>query len=142
MDPLYPGEALPPVTEAKDDYPALDRFSDKYAKQRAENLNCDIEYATDWTLQIDLDSPFLCVAQEQLDLCTSLGLVDYTSVLWHPSRSGNWHGTVYLTEPLSIERRILLQALLGSDPKREALCLAGHLNGQEHPILFFRPRAK
>jgi anaerobic glycerol-3-phosphate dehydrogenase len=37
------------------------------------------------------------------------------------SRNGNWHVRVQLAEPVNDIERILLQACLGSDPKRELL---------------------
>ena len=47
-----------------------------------------------------------------------------------------------LTEPVSNEKRILLQALLGSDPVREMLSLIRVLNDDEHPTLFMEKPAQ
>lgn len=60
---------------------------------------------------------------------------EYTITL---SRSGrNHHVTVKLLTPMPVQNRILLQALLGSDIKREALSFAGLINGQPNPVVFF-----
>lgn len=123
------------------DYP--DQFSDEVAQRRAKEFNCDILYATDTTLQLDLDgSASLDTFKRQLVLLEDLGIISvWAKVEQLQSKSGNWHVILHLDAPLPIERRILLQALLGSDLKREALCLAGFLSGtQPQPILLFRPR--
>ena len=58
-------------------------------------------------------------------------------------REGNQHITVTLADPISNEKRILLQALLGSDPVREMLSYIRLVNDDEHPTLFIeKPEQK
>lgn len=125
--------------EEVEEYPQ--RFTDEAARKRAEELGCYIEYADDYTLQLDLDSEeALRVFERQYVMLVDLELASFLYCTRRKSRSGNTHVTITLRDPLPIERRILLQALLGSDLKREALTLAGYLAGQENPVLLFRPR--
>jgi hypothetical protein len=48
------------------------------------------------------------------------------------------HITIDLDGDLPVQTRIMFQALLGSDLKRELLSLASHMNGHENPIVFYR----
>lgn len=113
-----------------------------------EANNCELIESTDTTLLCDLDDTESTDAfearldlLEELDLFGSGGSVDRVEK-WR-SRSGTgWHVLVTLSAPLSAERRVFLQALLGSDPKREALSLARIEGGMaaQDSILLFRPR--
>lgn len=116
------------------------QFTDEGACEKAEKLNCSIMYSDDMTLQLDLDSDeALRTFYEQIELLNSLGFLwDGYDTL--PSKSGNTHVLVRLPQPVPIEERIALQAMLGSDRKREMLALAGLRAGQENPVLLFRPR--
>ena len=51
------------------------------------------------------------------------------------SRSGNKHVVVTLTEPLGELSRVAWQAILGSDPKREALHMVSLAKGSLNPIV-------
>jgi hypothetical protein len=65
------------------------------------------------------------------------------SVEQYRSRGGNDHRIVYLKrEAASPVERILLQALLGSDPKRELLSLRRTHNNHPTPSVLFRPKQK
>lgn len=111
------------------------------ALKSAQEKNCTIELADDFTLQLDIDNDedfetFI----EQINTLNNLGIVSWNGWNCRPSRSGNRHITVALIDPLPVLSRILLQACLGSDRTRELLSLARVLKGQEHPILLFRPK--
>ncbi len=59
-----------------------------------------------------------------------------------PSKSGKGkqHVVVHLEKPLPVMTRIALQAILGSDPKRECLNAYSHqVLGIEEPCLLFKP---
>lgn len=120
-------------------------WSDAYMRQQAEKKGCTVEIATDYQLLIDIDSEeAFAFFEQQLAVLESLGTVP---ILYHtvrPSKSGlpKRHVTVFLDEPLEMELRILLQAVLGSDRKRELLAFTGFLRGQENPVVFFRPKEK
>jgi hypothetical protein len=113
-----------------------------FAKKKAAEYGCTIEYADDYTLQLDLDSPhhfnhFLAMYK----LAKELNLFQHEEGFCVRTSKGGYgkHVTLKLTEPLAIARRIALQALLGSDPRREMLSLARLDEGQERPVLLFRP---
>ena len=115
-------------------------FTDQYANMKANMKGCYCEFADDKTLQIDLDAPEVTRDFELLyKMAQDLELIPKRGYLVRASSGGNTHITISLDEPLPIERRILLQALLGSDLKREMLALAGYLKGQQQPVLLFRP---
>lgn len=58
------------------------------------------------------------------------------------SKSGNFHYIVSLGTSLPIEERLILQAALGSDPKREILAVFRLHEGIDEPSLLFRPPPK
>lgn len=119
-----------------------DSLSHDYAVKKARERNCTIEYADDQTLQLDLDSKeAIATFQSQLRMLKELNIINYmeSNFRLDLSRSGNLHVTIKLTRPLDVQLRIMLQALLGSDLKREMLSLARVVRGQPHPILLFRP---
>ncbi len=85
-----------------------------------------VEYGRDGMFQLDIDSP------EQLEKTKGLivrlqKLLGIERATVTRSRSGNWHVHVYLDESseafnaMSRRERVLLQAVLGSDPVRAAL---------------------
>jgi hypothetical protein len=113
-----------------------------FAKKKAAEYGCTIEYADEFTLQLDLDSPQAFTKfQDMYKLAKELKLFEHDEgYLVRTSKSGyGKHVTIALTESLSTERRIALQAMLGSDSRREMLSLARLDEGQERPILLFRP---
>lgn len=57
------------------------------------------------------------------------------------SRNGNLHIEVTLRDRLPFEERVGLQAMLGSDPVREALSLKRAHEGQTEPSILFRPKS-
>lgn len=127
-------------SETPDGY-SRETFSDAYAIRKAERTGCTIEYADDHTLQLDLDSDEAdYIYDKQLRLLDELGIIHILKLTERRSKSDNWHITITLRDPLSIEVRILLQACLGSDIKRELLSYAGYLKGQTRPVLLFRPK--
>lgn len=123
-----------------DDY--TDQLQEEAAQAKADKYNCQILNANDFTLQLDLDTEEAWEAfPGRLGMLEERGLIpeDYRIDTWF-SKSGNHHVAIYLADPLPVERRILLQALLGSDLKREALNLSRVDLGITDPIKLFRPR--
>lgn len=112
-----------------------------FAQRQAEERGCTIELADDHTLQLDIDTDVAYdVFLAQIDLMTRLGTVQWNTWSARLSRSGHRHVTVTLVDPLPVTTRILLQACLGSDIKRELLSFSRVVKGQEHPVLLFRPK--
>ena len=115
-------------------------FTDEWAREKASRCGCSIDYSDDYTLQLDLDGPeSYQVYLRQLDLLRELDLLRIVTIDERASRSGNRHVIIKLLDPQPVERRILFQAMLGSDRKREMLAYKGMLEGQENPVLLFRP---
>lgn len=87
-----------------------------------------------------------------LDLDTSAGLEQFhrmyemvdskfkilSSETWK-SKSGHSHVKLLIREALSAAQRIALQAVLGSDPKRETFGVYKLTKGVEEPSILFRP---
>jgi hypothetical protein len=126
-------------------YPESDAFwHDEYAVEKAERLNCDIVYGDDHTLTVDLDTPEARESfHSRLGFLEGIGVLPPFNILnsWHSKSGVNKHVQLWFERPIgSAEERILLQALLGSDLKREALNLAGVRVGRRNPILLFKPR--
>lgn len=109
----------------------------------ANQYGCSVEVATDDVLLLDLDSAEaveMFVARIEYARSRGLPLGSYELM---PSRSaptkGSQHARVQLEGPTPLCERILLQALLGSDPTRELLCYARAREGLEPNIVLFRP---
>jgi hypothetical protein len=112
----------------------------------AKGLGCTIEWGNDYILQLDLDT---VDAQSRfwsnLEVLQNMGHLPVNGLKTsrEESRSGTGeHAVVYLPEPKPALERILLQTLLGSDPRREALNyrrLAVTKPGLPDPCCLFRP---
>lgn len=131
------------MTNAKYDFFTI---ASKQAYRDAEILGFEVALPQDNQLQIDIDDE----ASYQVYLGNldrymvhfSDNPVTFADVL--PSKSGapeKKHITVTLADPISNEQRILLQALLGSDPVREMLSYIRLVNDDEHPTLFLEKPA-
>lgn len=101
-------------------------------------------------LQIDLDgSAELAIFRQQLSILQAQGIGKKWDLLVTESkRPGKFHATVYTQFPVGSElvsgeiafcdiMRVLYQAVLGSDIRREAFNLCRVLNGNKYPIVFF-----
>ena len=66
--------------------------------------------------------------------------IGLTEIKRWDSKSGNTHVIYELDRELTVPERLVLQLLLGSDPKREMYCLARFWEGQVEPSLLFRPK--
>ncbi len=114
------------------------------AQEKAEASGCVIDLATPNTLQLDLDGEAAYkLFLEQVNLLVDHSLLpNGTRVVARPSKSGNIHVTVvmprYINWPTT--QRIMMQALLGSDLRREALNLSRWDNSAPEAILLFRPK--
>jgi len=115
---------------------------------QAEKLDVVIEPADDFTLQLDIDSDEAYdQALMNIELLMSLGrehavmdLLVGESMMVRRSKGGNRHVTLGLRQALSVYERLALQAILGSDPSRELLSMAGIRAGKDQPIVLFRPK--
>lgn len=126
------------------DYRQQPRWTDEAAMQRADELGCTVEFSDDYTLQLDIDSDeAYAYFHEQFAMARELIPGFFYPDPWvKRSKSGNRHVTIVLDFATDLATRILLQAMLGSDRKRELLAFVGLQNGQNNPVLFFRPKEK
>ncbi len=130
-------------------------WSDDYMRCQAKRKGLDVRLPTEHEIFIDLDEPVASNPSDygpkrrffhkQLDLLQSLELLRVEMFTLLRSKSGNTHIILTVEQTFdgyefTIEDRILFQALLGSDLKREALSFRGFLGGQDHPTVLFRPR--
>lgn len=118
------------------------------AIQEAANLGLDVVFPQPSQLQIDIDDVNqYWVFHENLGILEQHIFGDYLDVSDKPSRNDGAredkfkrHVTVNLPRNISNVERIMFQALLGSDPKREILSLVQELAGDPHPTLFLEKR--
>lgn len=91
-------------------------------------------------LTLDIDKSF---RRTYLDDNRVLQVLEHNNLeiqeplLFTRSVSGNTHVWIRMGRPMDAASRIALQAALGSDPVREALCLLRHQCGSKAPIALF-----
>lgn len=111
-------------------------------KAAAEKRGCFCVYPADNELQLDLDG-FESIGRWLFAGRLMADLIDSSQDAPSPSGvAGRMHVTVKLKRPVKDKfERIMLQALLGSDPSREALSWKAATEGVECPTLFFERAA-
>lgn len=112
-------------------------------EHEAMTLNCRVVIAEANQLQFDIDddegrSKFAHFYIENL----FMRFGDKLPREHWTSRSGNDHWVLTLPDAFSVEERIAMQVLGGSDPGREWAALCCHWDGSPHPILLYRPLPK
>ena len=106
------------------------------AIKKAVDAGLKVVYGDEQTLQLDIDSlPELEFARKMLK--DMRGIVKWSSVICTVSKSGNWHLYVHLKKPSARPWRILMQACLGSDRKRELLNQTYADHGSAGECFFF-----
>lgn len=113
------------------------------AEDRAKAEGMTVEYGDPYTLQVDLDEPSKTdLMFEMVHRLMVSEQIDLNSAWLLPSKSGvNKHFTIKLNKPIpDVKTRILYQALLGSDVKRELFSLIRHQHNDPYPILLIRPK--
>lgn len=125
------------------------RTDTQWGLRRAKQSGMRIVEPRPNELQIDIDgSAELAIFRQQWSILENAGITIGWSHHIEPSkRPGKFHATVTL--PSSVASvllhykeapnllRILFQAILGSDIRREAFNLCRVLNGNKYPIVFF-----
>jgi hypothetical protein len=118
-------------------------FSSDVAYREAERYGGRIVLPSPCELQLDLDSEeSVNVFKSNLAILETMIPVKQYGI--GPSRTeGKFHVTVELTQPINGHmERILLQACLGSDPRREPLSYKLVLKRDKHPTLFIEGGTK
>jgi hypothetical protein len=109
-------------------------------KEKAELSGFQVIIATDYMLQLDLDTiPDLSIWGRYESRLQNLGVSVKNVESW-PSKSGNKHVVIHLTDPVPVIERIAIQLILGSDRKRESLAFRDVKAGYEFPLMLFRPQ--
>lgn len=105
----------------------------------AEENGLDVLLPKPNQLFIDLDDPYdRQVFEQNRDLIDdSYGISEFMVTT---SRSGGKHLTVNLMQDITPLERVALQAVLGSDRRREAHSLRRLLQGEKNPTLFFEKK--
>jgi hypothetical protein len=108
----------------------------KSPEEAARELKLDIVWPEPNELFVDLDddASFACF-KKQIEL---LGQFERGTWSEQRSRNGNRHVIVILERTVSNEERLMLQAMLGSDRKRELLGLKQLRAGLARSTCFFR----
>jgi hypothetical protein len=90
-------------------------------------------------LQIDLDGARALRAYGmQFNILRKAGLcLGWRERIRPSKRAGHVHVTISLPDNIDNLKRVCLQAILGSDLKREAFNLCRILRGNKYPIVFF-----
>lgn len=98
----------------------------------------DVVYPEDNQLQLDIDDEAGLIRFENMLYMVGayLNIKDY-NIRTSKSGGDHKHITITLPHPISPVERILLQAILGSDPKREMLSYVRLLKGEKNPTIFF-----
>lgn len=111
-------------------------------KCKANLLGCEARFAEPNELQLDLDGPeALEEFQRQYNFfrCQVPGW-EHEMPIYETSRNGNTHVTIKMKTALTPEARILGQALLGSDIRRELLNYTRFMLTGDDATCFFRPK--
>jgi len=114
-------------------------------KEWAEQANCTFEEADEQTLFIDIDTKEqLITFWSNIVLADSLFNIDKrrSKISIKDSKSGGDHKhiRVHLPHKFSAIERVLLQACLGSDLKRELISMKRVQDGEENVIVFFEKK--
>ncbi len=105
---------------------------------RKEGLRIVLPTANELLIDIDSDADYSRFTQAYARLC-DLDLFEPTGFVTTPSRNGGEgrHISIHLRKRVTPLERIALQAILGSDWKRELYSLARLQDGDAIPTLFF-----
>ena len=95
----------------------------------------EVVTADDLHLLLDFDVPFMGELPVAYERVMGRLFTNFKDVKFYKSRSGNTHVIVELSEPLPMSERITWQAILGSDPMREALHMRSLKRGDPNAIL-------
>lgn len=150
---FFTDELLPPITPDVSSGDGIVRTNEQM-EEWAKQEGCDYIEATDSELFIDIDTKEqlatfwnnLNLAHRLFDHVPSdkLGYWGRQQIKITDSKQGGDHKhiRVKLWAPLDIKDRILLQACLGSDLKRELISWKRAQEGEKNVVIFFEKRPK
>lgn len=126
--------------------PAVLTGTNDYTKKHEEAIieaeanGFEVVKSDEFTILLDLDGEEAKKRFDSmrsfLDQCfTIMGQEEWTS----KSGGDHKHIKLILAGPLEVAERIAIQALMGSDPRRELLTLLNLKNGVENPSVLFKP---
>lgn len=107
------------------------------AIEHAKECNLDIVIAGPQDIQLDIDDTAALARYENI-IGWAFQFYPMKEIKRTISKSGkNTHIYLRLDNPTPALERIFVQAILGSDPKREMLSSARLSMGDPHPVLFY-----
>lgn len=122
------------LTEHRRNY--FESLNNSRAFTKAANLGLEVYHPDEYTLTLDIDSPALPTQYHLLlDVLKEFYVVDREVI--KPSKSGNLHVYLHMKTPFTPTEKLVLQAVLGSDPKRELLGLVRAKEGIGEASLMF-----
>jgi hypothetical protein len=134
---IHEGEDDPPKY-----FPGNDQPTTKTALDRAKKEGLRVVYPMSQELQVDIDSQsnFRIFGDHLALLGKYLGIQKVTITPSMSEEAGHFHATILCTRHFNTQDRIFLQALLGSDLKRELLGFIMMKNGELKPTLFLEKK--
>lgn len=120
---------------------AADGYKEEIDKATtAATMGCEARYPSPYEVMCDLDTPEAVVTfNERFAFLREAVTGMFFRADFLKSRNGNCHVVVTCSEEITQEMRLMLQAMLGSDPKREILGFMRYLKHGEANDCLFRP---
>lgn len=117
-------------------------FDVEAVAERAKKSGFKVIHGSPHRLLLDLDGDGALEAYEE-KLAMVQQYIEVVELKRWRSRSGrNWHIVLQLYQAYTLLERMVLQAVLGSDLKREWCALLCHWRGFQEPHLLFKPKQK
>lgn len=123
----------------KEAYAVEDQAERDLRIAQARAAGFEVVFGDDMHLLLDIDAP-----EPSMQFMAMLPMIydrfgAAVESQWK-SKSGNTHIVMVLSEPLPILERIALQAMMGSDSKKEMMSMCSAKIGVDNPILLFKPQ--
>lgn len=125
----------------EDRYKVEDQAARDMRITEARLLGFEVVFGDETHLLLDIDQPELPMVFHSLMAMAYDRFGAHIEAQWK-SKSGNTHVAISLAFPMSMVERIALQAMLGSDPRKEMMSLCSHHIGVDNPVLLFKPPPK
>jgi hypothetical protein len=121
------------ATDYSRDYEATLTFADE------NNLNVVLPTSNELFCDLDKEDDLnrFLVTSERLK---KEGIL--SAYRFETSKSGNWHGIATTVKEYSLPEKIALQAILGSDRRREYAAFVAYTKGEVNAVRRFTPKVK
>lgn len=109
---------------------------------REQGFDVELVKGSSTLLTLDLDHDLALAVYEENILILQQHMEAEEVGRWHSKSGKGWHVIVQISQELDFQQRAGLQAMLGSDAKREILGYFNVNNRNEEPFVLFRPKGK